>query len=196
MWLHARKMKRRWFLKKSEQSSFLSFKKSFLTYAMYDEFGPKKQGESAWKYPSLLFCDVKTSKESNDMILVTIRCLYVATCQENEEKSDFWKKILQWRWYNTCNISYVASFLEWDIGGNYVEMISIAFLWCKNIQGIEWYASHDHTMRQFTYKSPKGWKSGFFFKFWCVFGVIFDNPENFEEFFSRPKKTGGNLSKI
>ena len=124
---------------------------------------------------------------------MTIRCLYVATCQENEEKSDFWKKILQWRWYNTCNISYVASFLEWDIGGNYVEMISIAFLWCKNIQGIEWYASHDHTMPQFTYKSPKGWKSGFFFNFWCVFGVIFDHPENFEEFFFASKKNRGKL---
>ena len=30
------------FLKKSEHNSFLTFKKSFLKYAVYDEFGPKK----------------------------------------------------------------------------------------------------------------------------------------------------------
>ena len=118
MWLHARKMKKSWIFEKSERSSFLSFKKSFLRYAMYDEFGPKKQGESAWKYPWLLFYDVKTSKESKGTILVTIRCLHVATCSENEEKLDFRKKIPQWLWYYTCKISYVASFLVQKIKGS------------------------------------------------------------------------------
>ena len=110
-----------------------------------------------------------------------------------KESCVFEKRYTQWLWCNTCNISHMASFLVKKSKGKWVEMISIVFLWCKNIQGIEWYASHEHTMRQFTYRSPKGWKSGFFFKFWCIFGVIFDHSENFQELFFASKKNRGKL---
>ena len=53
------------FLKNLTEANFWASKKSFLTYAMYDECGPKKHGESAWKYSSLVFYDVKTPKESS-----------------------------------------------------------------------------------------------------------------------------------
>ena len=70
----------------------------------------KKIGGKCLQMTSIASLWCKTSKESNDIIYVTIRWLYVATYQENEEKLDFWKKIPQWLPYNTTRISCMASF--------------------------------------------------------------------------------------
>ena len=121
MSLHARKMKKSWIFEKRYSNDFdiircnIRYMASFLV---------EKSKENGCRWYLLLFYDPKTSRESNGMLDMSIRCVNQPTGHQKDEKVNF-----------SSNFDvYLASFLT--------------------------------------------------------------TQKIFKNFFSRPKKTGGNLSKI
>ena len=106
------KLRKIGFLKNLNTVHFWRAKKPFWHMLRMMTMRQRKTGGKCLQMSFIAFLWCKNIQGMNDMIYVTIRCLYVATCQENEEKLDFWKKILRWLWYNTSSIKYMASFSE------------------------------------------------------------------------------------
>ena len=138
----------------------------------------KKTGGKCLQMSFIAFLWCKNIQGMNDMIYVTIRCLYVATCQENEEKLDFWKKIFQWRWYNMCKW-YLLLFYDAKTSRESNHMLHMT-IQCVNLP-----TSHQ-----------KDEKVDFSSNFGVYLASFLTTPKILKNFFSRPKKTGGNLSKI
>ena len=77
------------------------------------------------------------------------------------------------------DICYIWWIWAKKTGGKCLKMPFIAFLWCKNIQGIEWYDSCDHTMSLCGYMPGKWRKDGFLknlskVHFWAASKKLFD----------------------
>ena len=95
MWLHNRKMKKSCFFEERNSDDFHII---LLELAVCLDFWSKTSIEIKWKWVPLLFYDVKTSKESNDIIYVTIRCVYSATSHQKDEKVFFCQILMHiWR---------------------------------------------------------------------------------------------------
>ena len=169
---------------------------SFLKYGVYDKFGPKIGGKCLQMTSiAFLWCKNIQGIEWYNLRKHTITlCGYIPG---KWRKGGFLKKILRWLSYNTTQNSLCGFIFEVKINRNGVKMTSIAFLWCKKT------SKGSNDMLSITIQCvcsptnhPKNEKVFSFFKFWCIFGVIFDHPEYLEKKNFASKKIGGNLSKI
>jgi len=117
-------MKKIWFFEKRYSGDFHII---LLELALWLYFWSKKSFEIKW-WLTLFLHDVKTSRESNDMLTITIQCVYLPTSHQKDEKMFFFSN------FDAYLASFLTTLKTWQkcfsrpkkIGGNLFKIQTLA----------------------------------------------------------------------